>query len=193
MWSDDKIMAYLKENLKESRLKHSLGVRDTAIKLAKIYHEDLEKARIAGLVHDCAKYMKNEDMLNIAEKCGYNINKVCLKNPSLLHGVAGSYIAKTIMGIEDEYILNAITYHTTGRRNMTLLEKIIFMADYIEPSRDFKGVEEVRNLAYKDIDKALLKSLDKTITYVINEGQLLHVDTVEARNYILCSKYTEEI
>lgn len=193
MWSDDKIMDYLKENLKESRLKHSLGVKDTAVKLAKIYHEDVEKARIAGLVHDCAKYMKNEDMLNIAEKSGYNINEVCLKNPSLLHGVAGSYVAKNIMEIDDEYILNAITYHTTGRRNMTLLEKIIFMADYIEPSRDFPGVEDVRKLAYEDIDKALLKSLDKTIAYVIKEGQLLHVDTVEARNYILCSKYMEEI
>lgn len=193
MWSEEKILEYLKENLNMKRLKHSLSVRDTAVKLAKIYGEDIEKARIAGLVHDCAKYMEKDKMVNIAEKYGYNINEICIKTPSLLHGAAGAYLAKNIMGIEDEDILNSIAYHTTGRKDMSPLEKIIYMADYIEPLRCFPGVEEVRNLTYKDIDKALIVSLENTMQYIIKNGQLLHCDTVEARNHMVCLKYMEAI
>ncbi|MCY6959727.1 bis(5'-nucleosyl)-tetraphosphatase (symmetrical) YqeK [Clostridium brassicae] len=193
MWTEDKIVQYLKENLKESRFKHSISVMDTAIKLADIYGEDIEKAKIAGLVHDCAKYLQRERMLSVAREYGYDITKVCFKNSSLLHGVAGAYVAKNIIGIEDEDILNSIAYHTTGRRNMSMLEKIIFIADYIEPLRDFPGVDVVREMAFKDIDKSLIMAFDRTIKYVIEKGQLLHNDTVEARNYMICEKYVEEI
>ncbi|MCY6371852.1 bis(5'-nucleosyl)-tetraphosphatase (symmetrical) YqeK [Clostridium ganghwense] len=193
MWSEEQIIEYLKENLKERRFKHSLSVRDTAVKLAEIYGVDIEKARIAGLAHDCAKNIKNQEMLNIAEKYGYNINDVCIKSPSLLHGVVGAYISKNIMGIHDESILNAIAYHTTGRKNMSLLEKIIYMADYIEPLRNFPGVEEVRKLTYEDIDEALIVTFNNTIKYIIKNGQLLHSDTIEARNYMLCLKHMEEL
>ncbi|WMJ82334.1 bis(5'-nucleosyl)-tetraphosphatase (symmetrical) YqeK [Clostridium sp. MB40-C1] len=193
MWTEDKIIQYLKENLKESRFKHSISVMETAVKLADIYGEDIEKAKIAGLVHDCAKYLQRDRMLSVAGEYGYDITKVCFKNSSLLHGAAGAYVAKNIIGIEDEDILNSITYHTTGRRKMSMLEKIIFIADYIEPLRDFPGVDVVRKMAYKDIDKSLIMAFDKTIKYVVEKGQLLHSDTVEARNYMICERYAEEI
>ena len=107
---------------------------------------------------------------------------------NLMHGLAGSIIAKHIMGIEDEDVLNSISYHTTGRKNMTILEKIIYIADYIEPMRNFPGVDELRKIAYSNLDEALLLSFDNTIKYVITKGQLLHLDTIEARNYILYNR-----
>jgi predicted HD superfamily hydrolase involved in NAD metabolism len=186
MWTEKRIIEYLKENLKGTRLEHTLSVRDTAIKLAEIYGEDVEKARIAALIHDCAKYIDYKEMLNIIEKCGYNNMEADVEIKGILHAPVGACLAKTIMGVEDEDILNAIIYHTTGRKNMSLLEKIIYLADYIEPHRNFPGVDEVREVAYKeDLDKALLISLNKTIKYIIEKGQLLHINTVEARNYLL--------
>ncbi|MCY6484276.1 bis(5'-nucleosyl)-tetraphosphatase (symmetrical) YqeK [Clostridium aestuarii] len=187
MWSEKKIIEYLKRNLKDKRFKHSLSVRDTAVKLAEIYGANVEKAKIAGLVHDCGKYVKNDEMLNIAEKYGYNINEVCLGNSNILHGVVGAYIAKNTMGIEDNEVLDAVVYHTTARRNMTLLDKIIYIADYIEPLRSFPGVERVRKVTYENLNEGLIMCFDNTIKYVVDKGELLHNDTIEARNYMLYS------
>lgn len=188
MWEEEKMLKYLKENLKEGRFRHSISVKDTAIKLAEIYGADLEKAKIAALIHDCAKYVDIQNMLNILEKYGDNNNK-CFEIPAILHAPVGAYIAKDIMEVEDKDILNAITYHTTGRKNMSLLEKIIYLADYIEPFRSFPGVEDVRKLAYNgELNKAMLLSFDNTIKYIVERGQLLHKDTIEARNYILCGE-----
>lgn len=189
MWTEDEMIKYLKENLKEKRFNHSINVRDTAVKLAKIYGEDIEKAKIAGLVHDCAKNMSNEEILDISKKNGYNIDEVCENMPSILHGYVGAYVAKNIMKIENNDILNAITYHTTGKKNMTLLEKIIYISDYIEPLREFPEVDQLREVAYNEgINKALILSFNNTIKYIVSKGQLLHKDTVDARNYILCTK-----
>lgn len=185
MWTEEEIVSYLKENLKEKRFKHSLSVRDTAVKLAEFYNEDAEKAKIAGLVHDCAKYLVYRETIEISKKYGYDIDEISLKNPELLHGVAGAYIAKNTMGIEDKQILNAIVCHTTGKINMSVLEKIIFIADYIEPLRNFPGVEEVRRKTYENLDEALIMAFNKTIKYVVENGQLLHLDTVKARNYLM--------
>ncbi|KOC55207.1 phosphohydrolase [Clostridium botulinum] len=189
MWAEEKIIGYLKQNLKPKRFEHSIGVRDTAIKLAEIYGESLEKARIAGLVHDCAKNMSDEQILDICSKNEYNIDEVSQNMPSILHGEVGAYIAENIMGIEDKEILDAITYHTTGKENMTLLEKIIYISDYIEPLRDFPGVEDLRGLVYnKELDRALILSFNNTIKYIIDRNQLLHKKTIEARNYMLYNK-----
>lgn len=186
MWTEVRMIEYLKENLKSSRVEHSLSVRDTAVKLAKIYGADIEKAKVAGLIHDCAKYMDLKEMLNIIEKYGYTSIKGDIEIESILHAPVGAHIARNTMGVEDEDILNAIAYHTTGRKNMSLLEKIIYLSDYIEPLRNFPGVEEVREVAYgEDLNKALLISYDKTIKHIVNKGQLLHTNTVEARNYLL--------
>jgi len=188
MWNEKQIEEYLKNNLKESRYKHSLSVRDTAVELAKKYGEDEFKARLAGLTHDCAKNMNHKEIIAIIEKNGYNIDMVSRNNPELLHGLAGSIIAKNVMGIEDEDILNSIAYHTTGRKEMSLLEKIIYIADYVEPLRNFPGVDKLRETVYRDLDEGILLSFNNTITYVISLGQLLHRDTIDARNYIIIEK-----
>lgn len=188
MWSEEKIQDYLKKSLKYKRYEHSLSVKHTAIRLAEVYEIDIEKAKIAGLVHDCAKNMNDEEILNIALKHNIKINEVCKESPQLVHGAVGAIIANELMGITDQEVLDAITYHTTGRKSMSTLDKIIYIADYIEPLRTFPGVEELRELAFKDIDKALLKSFDNTIKFVIDRGQLLHFDTIEARNYMISIK-----
>lgn len=188
MWSEDRIMEYLQNNLNKQRYEHSLRVRDTAVALAEHCKADTSKARLAGLAHDCAKNMKDEEIINIIEKYGYNIQGIYKRTPNLMHGLAGAVVARKIMGIEDEEVLNAISYHTTGRSNMSILEKIIYISDYIEPMRNFPGVDELRRLAFCNLDEALLLSFDNTIKYVIDRGQLLHLNTIEARNYILCDK-----
>lgn len=192
MWSEEQIKKYLKENLKPKRYEHVLGVRESAIKLAEIYNGDIEKAKIAALVHDCAKNMNDQQLIKISKEHNLNINEICKQSPQLLHGPVGAIIAKETMGIEDKDILNAVAYHTTGRKNMSLLEMIIYIADYIEPNRTFPGIDSLRRLAYEDLELALLKSFDNTIKFVIDRGELLHLDTIESRNYILIEKHKLE-
>ena len=185
MWNEEQIIEYLREKLKKSRFDHSLSVRDTAVKMAKIYNADVEKARMAGLVHDCAKYMSNEEILNIADQNNICIDEIARANPQLLHGSIAAIIAKNIMGIYDEEVLNAIKYHTTGKKNMNLLEKIIYISDYIEPLRDFPGVDKLREKALVDLNAAMLDAFNNTIEVVIARNQLLHIDTIEGRNYLI--------
>ena len=185
MWSEEKINQYLMDNLKKSRYEHSLGVKNTAIKLGIKYGESIYKTSIAGLVHDCAKNLDNDEIINLVKEKGYVIDEVSQNSPELLHGLAGAIVAKDIMGIRDEDILNSIIYHTTARENMSLLEKIIYIADYVEPSRNFLGVEELRKVVNEDLEEALILSLDNSINYVISKGKLLHLDTIKARNYLL--------
>lgn len=187
MWSEDKIIDYLKANLKRDRYDHSLSVRDTAVKLASIYKSDINKARIAGLIHDAAKNLKDKEIIDLVSNRGFEIDYVCRRSPQLMHGLAASIIAQDVMGIDDEEILSAVIYHTTGKKNMSMLEKIIYISDYVEPLRKFPGVEELRRAVETDLDDALLKSFDLTIKYVIDRKQLLHLDTIEGRNYLLCN------
>ena len=185
MWNEKEMLHYLQINLKESRLRHSLSVCDTAVALATTYGANIESARIAGLVHDCVKNMKDTELIKVAIEHEVQLDEICLLNPSILHGLVGSIVAREVMGIEDEDILNAIRYHTTGRKNMSILEKVIYIADYIEPLRKFSGVKELRNLSVVDLDAAVIQSLENTIKYVISQKELLCLDTVEARNYLL--------
>lgn len=185
MWTQDEIKAYLKNNLKESRYKHTLGVVETAIRLSDIYNCSKEKAIYAALIHDVAKYENDERLIAICTGNGYKISTIEKKSPYLLHGLAGSIIAKEKMGINDEDILNAAIYHTTGRENMTLLEKIIYIADCIEPNRVFPGVEELRIITFDNLDDGILRSLDDNIKFIIDRGLLLHENTIKARNYLI--------
>ena len=191
MWNEKKMLDYLKKNLKESRLKHSISVSETAIDLAIIYGQNIEKARIAGLVHDCAKNLGNEQLIKLATEHKIELDEVSTQNPQIIHGLAGSIIASDVMEIYDEDILNSIKYHTTGRKNMSILEKIIFISDYIEPLRKFnsieeeKSLEELRSLSKVNLDAAVIMSLENTIKYVISQKRLLHLDTISARNYLL--------
>lgn len=188
MWQENRIKDYIKIHLTKERYNHSLGVMKTSEDLAKYYGINPNKGRIAGLCHDCAKNFSANDLINKARSNGIIISEIYYKSPQLLHGLIGAYISKEMFHVEDEDILNAIKYHTTGRENMSTLEKIVYIADCIEPSRNFKGVEELRTLAYEDLDKALLKSFDDTITYILSRNSIMHIDTIKARNYLLVTK-----
>ncbi len=162
-----KIIKKLEKSMDEKRFEHTLGVAYTACALAMCHHMDIEKAYIAGLLHDCAKCMSNGNKLSLCEKHGIEISNVERNNPYLLHAKVGSYIAEKQFHIKDQDILNAIASHTTGRPEMSQLEKIIYIADYIEPGRKHApNLTQVRHLAFKDLDEALLKILEDTLTYL---------------------------
>ncbi|MEG6566132.1 bis(5'-nucleosyl)-tetraphosphatase (symmetrical) YqeK [Thermoanaerobacterium saccharolyticum] len=180
----------LKKLLSDERFNHSLGVMETSEKLAVRYGADVEKAKIAGLLHDCAKNLREDELVALANKYGIQIDDVLEKSPSLLHGPVGGYMIEDYFGIQDDEIKRAIMLHTTGDKDMTLLDKIIFLADYIEPNRNFEGVENLRDAAYKNIEEAVIMALDETIKYVLEKGQLLYQKTVIARNdMIIKTKY----
>ena len=175
----------LVKKIGEKRAYHSIGVMNTAINLAKAHDYDIEKARIAGLLHDCAKYRDRSYLLKRANDFGIILDNIMLENTELIHGPLGAKVAKYEFGVSDEEILDAICYHTTGRENMTTLDKIIYIADYIEPNRDFPGVEEARKLAYIDLNKCLKFAMENTIIFLLKQGNLIHIDTIEARNYLV--------
>ena len=175
----------LKEMLTPHRFEHSLGVQDMAVRLAERYGGDRQKAALAGLVHDCAKDLTMEQMEERLQRYALKLDEVSLREPALIHGPLGACVAQDLFQIDDQEILGAICYHTTGRENMTLLEKIIYLADFIEPCRDYPGVERLRQIAWESLDRALLLSFDNTIAYVISLKSLLHPNTILARNYLL--------
>lgn len=175
----------LKEDIGIERYNHSLRVVETSIKLAKKYGADVKKTSIAALLHDCAKFTDKKRLLKVSSDFGIILDNVMEYNWHLIHGPLGAKMAEKIYNIHDIEILNAIYYHTTGRENMTLLEKIIYIADYIEPGRSFKGVDEVRDIVNLDLDRGVLHAMDNTIKFVINEGYLIHLNTVKARNNLI--------
>ena len=172
--------------LKPKRYVHVLGVQYTCASLAMKYDVDIEKAQIAGLLHDCAKHLSDDIQLKECIKYGLNISEVEGKIPALLHSKLGAYYAKTIYGITDEDILNAIVYHTTGRPNMSLLEKILYVADYIEPSRPadiMRGLTEARAMAFEDLDRAIVMISSNTIAYVNSCSKEMDETSIQTLNY----------
>lgn len=172
-----KIKKYLKKHLTKDRYHHTLGVASTAVAMAMRYNPDpsnsnfIKRAELAGLLHDCAKCMDNNKKLRICEKNNLSCSSFEKNHPYLLHGKVGAYIAQTKFKIEDNDILQAITWHTTGRPDMSLLEKIIFIADYIEPSRNpVPELNLIRQLAFVDIDKAMEKILSNTLKFLESKG-----------------------
>ncbi|PRX20613.1 putative HD superfamily hydrolase involved in NAD metabolism [Orenia metallireducens] len=170
----------------EKRLKHTLGVRDTAIDLAKKYDVDVEKARWAGLLHDCAKRISNNLLLQRAEEFGIVIDDIYKRVPTLLHAPIGAEIAKREFGIDDVDILNAISLHTLGHKDMTTLDKIIFLADYIEPNRDCEAINQLReSIKDKSLDEAVRLACENTLKYNLEEGRVIHPQSVELRNSLI--------
>lgn len=162
-----KIRKKMEKTLDPKRFEHTLGVTYTAAALAMCYEVDINKAQTAGLLHDCAKCMSNEKKLLICEKHHIPVNDVEKKNPFLLHAKVGSYLAMKQFCIHDQDIINAILNHTTGRPGMSQLEKIIYIADYIEPGRkQAPNLTQVRRMAFQDLDKALLQILGDTLKYL---------------------------
>ena len=157
----------MKKHMDESRYEHTLGVMYTCASLAMRYGYDMEKAMLAGLMHDCAKCMPNAKKLKTAEKNHLEITDLERKNPFMLHAKLGAPLAKKKYDIDDEEILSAIRWHTTGRPDMSLLDKIVYVSDYIEPKRDkAPNLPKIRQLAFMDIDQALLQILEDTLGYL---------------------------
>lgn len=157
----------VQKELKYARFIHTLGVAETAAALAVRHGCDMHKAETAGILHDCAKYMDVGKMESLCRKEGLEISPLEKGNPALLHSKAGSILARTKYGVEDPDILEAIRYHTTGKPDMSMLEKIVFIADYIEPGRDqAPHLDEIRKAAFEDLDKALCMILKDTLSYL---------------------------
>lgn len=175
----------LEKVVSTKRYVHTMGVVESSRDLAIRYGEDVEKATIAALMHDYAKDFKKERLMEFINEANIELDEVFIKAKELLHGKVAALIAKGKYNIVDEDILNAIEFHTTGRENMSKLEKIIYLADFIEPGRDYKVVEGLRVLAREDLDRAVLKTLDNTIKYVIDIEKPLHPNTFFARNELL--------
>ncbi|AGF58943.1 bis(5'-nucleosyl)-tetraphosphatase (symmetrical) YqeK [Clostridium saccharoperbutylacetonicum] len=185
MLSIEEMKIYLKENLMEKRYIHTLGVAETAKKLAKLNGVSEEKAEIAGLAHDVAKNLSIEKMKNIIEQNGIILSKIEENNPSLWHSIIAHIEAKDKLKIEDEEILDAIRWHTTGKENMSTLTKIIYIADMIEPGRKFEGVEELRKVTFEDLDKGVYAGLNGSLKVLLVSNLLIDDNTIKARNYFL--------
>lgn len=179
-----KMKKTLRKYLDRDRFEHSEGVMYTAAALAMRYGEDLEKAQVAGILHDCAKCMPDSKKLKVCEKHQIEITEAERTSPFLLHAKAGAYIAKAKYDIEDTEILDAIACHTTGKPAMTLLDKIIYISDYIEPMRNkAENLDEVRKMAFVDLDETLYKILSDTLVYLQNSSKKMDPMTMETYEY----------
>ena len=177
--------------MKQKRVPHVMGVEEEAAKLARRWGADETLARRAGALHDCTKYWTLEENTALCAKYGVALDELEQKAVKLLHSKTGACIAKYVFG-EPEEVCQAIFWHTTAKEDMTLLEKIIYMADYIEPNRDFAGVERLRALSYKDLDKALLLGVETTIQEMKERGLPIHKRTLMARDWLLAAGVTIE-
>ena len=163
------------------RAAHILGCEKTAAKLARCWGEDEEKARFAALLHDITKQYSHIEQLKFVQKYDILVDSDFDRFPALAHAVTGAAVARAEYGA-DEDVVHAIRYHTTGRPGMTKLEKILYLADYIEPSRDFKGLEETRELAYRDLDAAVLRATAECVIYNLKKSRSIHPITIAAYN-----------
>ena len=165
--------------LKKNRVNHVLGCRDTAVELAKRWGADVTDAARAGILHDITKAIDGPLQLTLCREYGTILDDFSIRYPKTLHALTGSLVAERIFG-ENEAVVSAIRHHTTGKANMNLLEKIIYVADYMEPCRDFPGVEKLRELAFSDIDAALKLGLEMTLVHLANQGNEVSPESREA-------------
>lgn len=171
--------------LSRNRFKHSVQVAEAARDMAEQYGANIEKAYLTGLLHDYAKGISSADLLVIARENGLIESEIDVQVPDLLHAPVGAFLLKKELGITDEEVLHAVKYHTTGSPSMSSLDKIIYLADMIEPGRDFPGIERLKCLTLRDLDQGMLYGLESTIRYCLDRARILHPRTIEARNYFL--------
>lgn len=188
-----KITKKLKKYLDEDRLWHTLGVMHTAAAMAMVYHEDMEKAQLAGLLHDCAKCIPSKKKIKLCNENHIPVSSFEKEHPFLLHGKVGAWIAEEKYGVKDREILEAITWHTTGKPEMSVLEKIIYIADYIEPARDkAPRLKEIRTLAFQDLDRCMYEILKDSLEYLNTHPEDLDPTTEKAYDYYKCKVFTNE-
>lgn len=174
----------LSKKLKKDRFEHTIGVMYTASSLAMRYGEDIQKALTAGLLHDCGKFSPAKEQIKLCREKGISLTASEIEMPALIHAKLGAYLAEHEYGIKDPDILDAITYHTTGRPDMTMLEKIVYIADYIEPNRaEIPGLDQVRHLAFEDIDRAVCRSAGATTRYLQDGGKAVAPMTIRTYNF----------
>ena len=187
-----KILEYLNKTLPKRRLYHTLGVEKYAIRLARIYNLNETKASVAALLHDVAKPYNTEDMLALAGKYGLVFDEYELSQPTLMHGPLAAAMAKRLFRLRDKGVLAAIEYHTTGRKDMTLIEKIIYLADLAESSRSFEGIDQIRRLCEIDINQAMITALKNEIMHLLECNMIVHPRSVEALNQLMMEATAEE-
>ena len=172
------IKYWIEENFSENKKRHTFAVCETAKLLAEHFGASKEKTELAALFHDMFKYIKPDELVEYVKRFGLDAKYE--KSIDLAHSKIAAEMMKCEYDITDEDVINAVRFHTTGRAGMSLLEKIVFLADVIEPGRDYPGVEELRKFAYEDLDKACLAALENAIEYVTKKGVYIDADTLEA-------------
>jgi len=182
------VINQLTKRLSQKRLQHSIGVSKTAELLAERFGCDMEKAKLAGIFHDLAREFPKKELLPRAQAFGIVVNDIEQAEPVLLHAPLAAKMVQSEFGIDDVEILQAIQFHTVAGVDMTKLDKIIYVADAIEPNRTFRGVDELREMAQHDLDAVMLAVLEQSICYIVEAGGLLHPATVAARNQMLLQK-----
>jgi predicted HD superfamily hydrolase involved in NAD metabolism len=182
------VLERLSGRLSEARVAHSLGVEACAVEMAVRFGADRGKASVAGLVHDCAKELTPRQAEELGVETGIFEDKWMKAEPKLWHAPLGAVIAKRDYGVTDPEVLGAIACHTTGKPGMTVLDKIIYLADFIEPERVFYGVEELRACARRDLDVALILAFDSTIRYLLYNSRTIHPQTILARNEAIAAR-----
>ena len=183
----------LKKRLSVKRYTHSVSVANTAAKLAGMFNGDIERAYLAGLMHDYAREMTEEELLDLTAKHNLSTDGVELMQTNLLHGPVGAWLLEQEGIINDETVLNAIRWHTTGHPDMDQLARIIYISDYIEPNRDFPGVEMLRQITYKDLNLGVLAGLDHTLAFLIQRNNFVHPLSVATRNRLLEEHVIEDL
>ncbi len=181
----EEIKIKLQKVLTKRRYIHSLGVAAEGERLAALYGADSGKAYTAGLLHDCAKEIKNQAAM--CDELGIEIDDIMRRNTGIIHGILGAEVARLDFGIDDEEILGAIRWHTIGKAKMTLLEKIIYIADFTEANRDFEGVDELRKAVDKDINEAIIISVQKQLARFAKKRQAIHPNTIHMWNDLIRS------
>jgi nicotinate-nucleotide adenylyltransferase len=174
----------VQQRLSNKRYIHSKNVCDTAVLLAKKFGADPKSAAVAGILHDITKECSLNEHIQLCQKYKIELDDIEKNEIKLLHAITGAYYVKDIFSIEDNDIFNAIRYHTTGRAQMSVLEKIIYLADYIEPGRDFLGVDELRQRAFENIDDAMKLAFEMSIKEILEKNRQIHKNTLMGRNFL---------
>lgn len=188
MYNIEEYKKIIRNRLSDYRYYHSLCVAESAVHLAKRYGADTEKAEVAGILHDVMKESSKSEQLEVIEKAGMTISDLEKSQKKFYHQISGAAFAKAELGITDEEILNAIRYHTTGRADMSLMEQIVYLADFISADRDYDDVDIMRKKTEESKEAGLIYSTAYTIISVIKKGRILHPDTVEAYNWLINSQ-----
>jgi predicted HD superfamily hydrolase involved in NAD metabolism len=191
LWANrNALLAQVRAQMHEKRYQHTLGVAESARRLAERYGADPDKAELAGLVHDYCKCWPVERMRQILIRHDYP-KELLQGEKELWHAFAGAIVIQTELGITDAEVLQAVRYHTTGRAGMSLLEKVVCVADYIEPNRNFPGVEQIRTLALQNLEEALATALGGTIRFLIEQRKTVYPLTLEAYNDLVSGLETQ--